>query len=132
MILNKQFPGVTIVRYLDGALVEGLWGGINGSTPVIEWSTVYRGMWGWRDFQAYDDLESYTNAATVSGLNGGTNMLGAWTGQYGGAWGWRDFQALDDFEAYTDTNPVNGLNLGTNVLGSWSSMYVGATGTLVP
>jgi len=70
----------------------------------------------------WDDMESYTDTALLSGLNGG---IGDWAGAYVGrpafysVWNW------DDMESYANTDPLNGLNGGSG----WSTAYVGRSNT---
>lgn len=60
-----------------------------------------------------DDMESYTNAADLGGLNGGTGWNAAYVS--------RAFDSpLDDMESYANAADLNGLNGGSN----WDGPYV--------
>ncbi len=64
-----------------------------------------------------DDLESYTDAASVNGLNGGNH----WNGPYVDRFAPTGIYDLEDFESYADGVAANGLNGGN--LG-WNGAYV--------
>jgi hypothetical protein len=60
-----------------------------------------------------DDMESYSDAADLNGLNGGTGWAGAYvSNSYP--------YPQDDIESYSDTADLNGLNGGSD----WAGAYV--------
>ena len=65
---------------------------------------------------SYDDMESYSVAAGVNGLNGGP----CWFGPYVST----DFLVQDNLESYTLTAMLGGLNGGTSSNPFWGSAYV--------
>lgn len=66
-------------------------------------------------FLPTDDFESYTDAASVNGLNGGSGFSAAYVDRAG----LTGDQATDDMENYTDAASVNGLNGGTGFSGAY-------------
>lgn len=67
------------------------------------------------DQQIYDDMESYSDAAAVNGLNGGTGFAAAYV-DLSGLFG---VQAYDSMESYSDGAAVNGLNGGNGFAGAY-------------
>lgn len=64
-----------------------------------------------------DDFESYSDAAAVDTLSGGTDWNGAYSDRTGPALG---IQSSDDMESYSDTAAVDSLNGGT----TWDGAFV--------
>ena len=65
--------------------------------------------------QIYDSMESYTDAAAVNSLNGGTLWNGAYTDR-ANAFG---VVSQDDLESYSDATQLNTLNLGIGFNGAY-------------
>jgi hypothetical protein len=61
-------------------------------------------------------MESYSVAANLVGLNGGTCWYGPYVTE--------DFGKYDDMEGYTAGNNLNGLNGGTATSPFWGGAYV--------
>ncbi len=64
-----------------------------------------------------DDFESYSDGASLNGLNGGA---GDWEGAYVDGISYLGVIASDDMESYSDAATVDSLNGGTG----WNGAYV--------
>jgi len=73
------------------------------------------GVSGWP--YPYDNFESYTDAADLSGLNGGYS----WNGNYRSVDSLFGIKSNEDFESYTDTINLAGLNGSSNL---WNGIYI--------
>ena len=69
---------------------------------------------------SFDDMESYTVAGDVNGLNGGTGWLGAYADNFPGI----GLGEVDDMESYTIAAALDGLNGGTAYHQFWGGPYV--------
>ena len=69
---------------------------------------------------SFDDMESYTVASDVNGLNGGTGWLGAYSDNFPGI----GLGEVDDMESYTIAAALDGLNGGTAYHQFWGGPYV--------
>lgn len=69
-----------------------------------------------------DDFESYSDAAVLDTLNGGS----LWAGAYSDKTSSLGIQSSDDFESYSDAATVNSLNGGL----AWGGSYADADNPL--
>lgn len=72
----------------------------------------------------YDDMESYTDGATLDGLVGGYNE---WAGvnPYVARENYTGLKSYDDLESYSNAADVNGLNGGTGWTAAFVSRHAG-------
>jgi len=113
-----HIPSDSMESYSDGATVNGLDGGSNGSNLfVINWTTPYMDRLTFMGIQAQDNIESYSDGSAVNGLNGGA---GSWGGVYVDRSEFTGLSASDSMESYSDGAALNGLNGGTG----FSAAYV--------
>ena len=64
----------------------------------------------------FDDLESYSDAAALNGLNRGEKWLSGYVDEPGDV----GVQSIDDVENYTDAADLDGLNSGNSFNGAYN------------
>ena len=73
--LFSVVPYDDMESYSDGASVNGLDGGKNGShVYAIQWTSAYADRTSYTGRKSYDDMESYADGEALNGLNGGTGF----------------------------------------------------------
>ena len=81
---SDTIPNDTFETYSDGAGLNGLNGGVNGTHLfTIPWGSAYFAKINLNGLWALDDFESYSDGASVDGLNGQVAQeRGAFTAAY--------------------------------------------------
>lgn len=105
---RRKFIKTTAAVFLTGAVLCAT------PIPLGFWKPASSGASG--PTFPFDSIESYSDGATLSGLNGGVN----WAGAYVDRNGLTGIQAQDNAEGYTNGASLNGLNGGLG----WGGAFV--------
>lgn len=115
-IPTGPFPWDDVEDYTDQVVVSNTLNlGENG--PIFSWTTPYDGGDSALGVHPFDNAESYSNGASVTGLNGGSQWNGAWVADVA----YFGVAARDTVESYGSGVNVDGLNGGEGI---WNGAYV--------